>query len=62
MLPHSVVESEPFAILGTFVGINTIMYATLAIAKIMPKLHPTDWLPRGNRRSETRSIFPDADI
>lgn len=62
ILPHTLVESVPFAILATFVAINTVMYAALATAKILPRLHPTDWLPRRHHRSETRSIFPDAEI
>jgi hypothetical protein len=62
ILPHTLVESVPFAILATFVAINTLMYAALATAKILPRLHPTDWLPRRHQRAETRSIYPDAEI
>lgn len=62
ILPHTLVESVPFAILATFVAINTVMYAALAAAKILPRLHPSDWLPRRRQRAETRSIYPDAEI
>jgi hypothetical protein len=35
---------------------------TLAVAKILPKLYLRDYLSARNRRSETRSIDPDAPI
>lgn len=49
-------------ILSTFVAVNTVAYGALAIAKILPKVYPTDWLPRAYRRSETRSIYPDGPL
>ena len=60
LLPESIVHTEWFAILATFVAINTVMYAALAAAKILPKLHPGSWLPQRHERAETRSIYPDA--
>ncbi len=60
LLPESVLHSEMFAILAAFVAINTVMYASLAIAKIMPKVYLSDWVRRRHERSETRSIDPDA--
>lgn len=59
LFPESLLHSQWFAILATFVAINTVMYAALALAKILPKLHPSDWIRTGNERSETRSIHPD---
>ncbi|HSP52330.1 MAG TPA: hypothetical protein VLO00_05475 [Cryobacterium sp.] len=59
ILPSSVLQSEGFAVLTAFVAINTVMYAALAVAKILPKAHPLEWLPGRNRRRETRSIHPD---
>lgn len=59
VLPSSVLQSDEFAVLAAFVAINTVMFAALAIAKILPKVHPTDWLRGRNRRVETRSIHPD---
>ncbi len=53
-------HSDWFAVLATFVAINTLMYAALAIAKILPKVHPGDWIHTRNKRTETRSIHPDA--
>ena len=62
LLPSSVLQSDEFAILAAFVAINTVMFAALAVAKILPKVHPMDWLVGRNRRAETRSIHPDGRI
>ena len=59
VLPSSVLQSDEFAVLAAFVAINTVMFAALAIAKILSKVHPTDLLRGRNRRVETRSIHPD---
>jgi hypothetical protein len=59
LFPREILHSDWFAILATFVAINTLMYGALAIAKVLPKLHPGDWLRTRNQRSETRSIHPD---
>lgn len=48
--------------LTAFVAINTVAYGALAIVKILPKVHPQDWLPRAYRRTETRSIHPDGPL
>lgn len=40
-------------------AINTVMYGALALAKILPKLYPSDWVRPIDRRSLTRSIYPD---
>ncbi len=58
LFPQSLLHSELFGVLAAFVAINTMMYAALAIAKMCPKVYVADWLPRRNRRSETRSIHP----
>ncbi|UVJ40507.1 hypothetical protein [Arthrobacter sp. CJ23] len=60
LFPEEVLHSEWFAVLATFVAINTLMYAALAVAKILPKVHPSAWIRTRNQRSETRSIHPDA--
>ncbi|MBT8161676.1 MULTISPECIES: hypothetical protein [Arthrobacter] len=60
LFPEGILHSDWFAILATFVAINTLMYGALAIAKIVPKLHPGDWIRTKNQRAETRSIYPDA--
>ena len=59
LLPDTIFQTQSFAILAAFVAINTIMYAALAVAKILPKIYPRDWFRGSNRRSETRSIHPD---
>jgi integrase len=59
ILPESTLSSGWFQVLAAFVAINTMLYVTLAIAKIFPKLYVSDWVRRANRRAETRSIFPN---
>jgi hypothetical protein len=60
LFPESVLNSEGFAILATFVAINTVMYAALAAAKVLPKIYRPGWLRPRHERGETRSIHPDA--
>lgn len=62
LLPDSILRNELIAVLAAFVAINTIVYVTLAVAKILPKLYLSDHLSARNRRSETRSIDPDAPV
>jgi hypothetical protein len=59
LLPQTFLQSPFFAVLATFVAINTVMYVALAVAKILPKVYLSDHLKGGNRRSRTRSIHPD---
>jgi len=58
LLPESFLRSPFFAVLATFVAINTVMYLSLAIAKILPKVYVTDYLRGANRRRANRSIHP----
>lgn len=60
LLPESLLASDLFAVLAAFVAINTVMYVALAVAKMLPKVYFSDFVDRRNRRSETRSIYPDA--
>jgi hypothetical protein len=62
LFPQSLIESRFFVILATLVALNTTVYAALAIAKLVPKFVKPSWYRRGRTRSETRSIFPDADV
>lgn len=62
LLPESMLRHELFAVLAAFVAINTIVYVTLAVAKVLPKVYVGDWIGTRNRRSETRSIDPDAPV
>jgi hypothetical protein len=59
LVPAPVLHTHAFAILATLVAINTVMYAALTAAKLLPPVHPREWLRRANRRAETRSIYPD---
>lgn len=61
LLPGSIMHSRWFAELSIFVAINTVLYLTLAIIKLLPKAYLSDWVDRRNRRSETRSIYPEAE-
>ena len=62
LLPESTLREEFVAVLAAFVAINTILYVTLSVAKMLPKLYVQDWISTRNRRSETRSIDPDASV
>lgn len=37
LLPERLLHSSGFEILATFVALNTLMYATLAVLKVLPK-------------------------
>ena len=58
LLPESVMSSPFVAVLATFVAINTVMYLSLAVAKLLPKVYLSDHLPGANRRGEDRGIHP----
>jgi len=57
LLTEAILYSDWFAIMAAFVAVNTVMYAALAVAKILPRLHAPDW--KRGYRSETRSIYPE---
>jgi len=61
LLPESILHSATFAVLAAFVAINTVMYGSLAIGKLLPKVYLADWVTQRNQRSETRSIYPDLE-
>ena len=62
LLPEDLLHDEFFAVLAGFVAINTIVYVTLAVAKMVPKVYVRDWFGTRNRRAETRSIDPGAPV
>ena len=62
LLPEDLLRNEFIAVLAAFVAINTIVYVTLAVAKVLPKVYVSDWFGSRNRRAETRSIDPDARV
>ncbi|WP_300681605.1 hypothetical protein [Nocardioides sp.] len=49
-------------VLSGFVAVNTVLYVTLAIFKVLPKVYLSDWFSGANRRGETRNIDPDAPV
>jgi hypothetical protein len=59
VLPESVLHSAPFLVLATFVAVNTMIYAVLAVAKLAPKVYVTDLVRRRDQRRDNRSIYPD---
>lgn len=61
LLPESILRSQWFAVLSVFVAINTVVYLTLAILKLLPKAYLSDWVDQRNRRAETRSIYPEVE-
>jgi hypothetical protein len=58
LFPESILHSPFISVLAAFVAVNTVIYATLAIAKLLPSVRWGDLFPGRRRRSETRSIFP----
>ena len=61
VLPESLLHGRWFAALSMFVAINTVLYLTLAMIKLFPKAYVSDWVDQRNRRSETRSIYPETE-
>jgi len=61
VLPQNIMHGPWFAALSMFVAINTVLYLTLAIIKLLPKTYLSDWVDRRNRRSESRSIYSDVN-
>jgi len=59
ILPEDTLHARWFIVLAGFVAVNTLVYVTLSIAKAVPRIYLTDWLPRRYSRGETRSIYPD---
>lgn len=59
VLPESILGTPWFAVLSTFVAINTILYVSMSIFKILPKPYLSDFVRRHSRRAKTRSIYPN---
>jgi len=62
LLSDTILASEFFAVFSAFVGINTVIYVVLAVAKILPKIYFTDWVRGRNRRVAARSIYAVDDL
>lgn len=61
LLPESLLHTSWFSVLATFVAINTVIYVVLGVIKIAPKIRRKR-RNQMSRRSETRSIYPDAPV
>jgi hypothetical protein len=59
VLAASVLDAYWFAVLSTFVAINTILYVSMSVFKILPKPYFSDVVRRHGRRAETRSTYPN---
>jgi hypothetical protein len=62
LLPEHVLHTPWFTVLASFVALNTIMYCALSLAKVLPKVYLSDWVASSNRRTQTRSIYPDGYV
>lgn len=57
LLPESVLDSSWFGVFASFVAINTVIYVTLSVAKLLPVVRIRR--RRGaDLRAESRSIYP----
>ncbi|UYO96840.1 hypothetical protein OED01_14750 [Microbacterium sp. M28] len=59
LLPESILYTDWFSVFATFVAINTVIYVVLGVIKVLPKVRRQS-KGGASRRSETRSIHPDA--
>ena len=59
LVPESILDSEVFQVLATFVALNSLMYATLALLKVLPRGYAIFRFDGRNRRRANRSIYPD---
>lgn len=62
LFPQDFLQSRFFIVLSTLVALNTVIYAALALAKVIPKWYRPSWTRRGRQRAETRSIYPDGPL
>ena len=62
LISESILHTDGFKVLATFVALNTLMYATLALMKVLPKGYTLTWFSGRNRRAQSRSIYPDVPL
>lgn len=60
LFPQELLESRFFVILATIVALNTVVYAGLAVSKVLPKVICASMFRRAKRRAINRSIYPGA--
>lgn len=56
LLPEAVLQGEFFAVLAAFVAMNTLIYVTMAIGKMLPRPAWSRIFHRRNRRKLPRSV------
>ena len=59
LLPEWILDTDFFQILATFVALNSLMYATLAVLKVLPRGYAFSRFSGRNRRRANRSIYPE---
>jgi len=59
LLPEWILDTDAFQLLATFVALNSLMYATLAVLKVLPRGYALSRFNGRNRRTENRSIHPE---
>ena len=59
LLLESILHTNWYAVLSSFVAINTLLYVSLSVFKILPKLYLNDFVRGHDRRASTRSIYPN---
>ena len=59
LLPEWILHTDSFQILATFVAINSLIYATLSVLKVLPKGYALTRLNGRRRRVQNRSIYPE---
>lgn len=62
LLPQEWLQTDWFSVLATFVAVNTLIYVVLGLIKIVPMIRWRRTYRGASRRSETRSIHPDAPV
>ncbi len=60
LFPQALLESRFFVVLATIVALNTIVYAGLAVSKVLPQLIRRARFHRAKRRAINRTIYPVA--
>jgi len=61
LIPESILDSGLFQVLATFVALNSLMYATLALLKVLPRGYAIFRFDGRNRRRQNRSIYPEPE-
>ncbi|WP_082677855.1 hypothetical protein [Leucobacter chromiiresistens] len=60
LFPEEILSSEWFGVFATVVAINTLIYVVLGVSKLVPVIRFGRKGSGRNRRTETRSIYPEA--